>query len=89
MTSGLFTISGVFTIQEPNLPQTEAVLFLVVVWPSDAGFWKNQHLHLHSELSEQRLEKLVQRSCGGVQGQIGQDLEQPEIREGVPAHGRG
>ena len=40
------------------------------------------------------LKQVAQRSCGcpiigGVQGQVGQGLEQPDLVEEVPAHGGG
>jgi len=40
------------------------------------------------------LAQVAQRSCGCplpgiVQGQVGEDIEQPGLVEGVPAHGRG
>ena len=39
------------------------------------------------------LEQVAQRSCGcpiigSVQGEVGWDFEQPDLVEGVPAHGR-
>ena len=38
-------------------------------------------------------QQVAQRSCvcpiiGSVQGQVGQDFEQPDLVEGVPAQGR-
>ena len=40
------------------------------------------------------LAQVAQRSCGcplpgSVQGQVGRGFEQPDLVEGVPAHGRG
>ena len=52
------------------------------------------YLEILYDGSMETLEQVAQRSCGcplpgSVQGEVGWGLEQPDLVEDVPAHGRG